>query len=182
MKYDIVYADPPWQQNKGGLRKCRPNQKRELDYTTLSLEEIKNIIKKYDANILFMWTIDKYLFNAEKIAKDLGYNLHARIIWDKTNGIAPAFTIRFCHEYLLWFYKKFIPIDKKQRGRWKSVITEKSTKHSVKPNIVYNMIESFYPDAKKIELFARERYDGWDCFGNELSNTIQRKINYKFMV
>jgi len=48
MKYDIVYADPPWQQNKGGLRKCRPNQKRELDYTTLSLEEIKNIIKNFE--------------------------------------------------------------------------------------------------------------------------------------
>ena len=37
--------------------------------------------------------------------KELGYELHARIIWDKMNGIAPAFTVRFSCKYLLWFYK-----------------------------------------------------------------------------
>lgn len=42
-KYDIIYTDPPWQQNKGGLRKSRPNQTRELDYQTCGLEEIKYI-------------------------------------------------------------------------------------------------------------------------------------------
>ena len=31
--YGIIYTDPPWQQRKGGLRKCRPVQDRELAYT-----------------------------------------------------------------------------------------------------------------------------------------------------
>ena len=43
-----------------------------------------------------MWTIDKYLHETEQMMKELGYELHARIIWDKENGIAPAFTVRFC--------------------------------------------------------------------------------------
>ena len=30
-KYSIIYADPPWQKKKGGLRKSRPNQSRDLD-------------------------------------------------------------------------------------------------------------------------------------------------------
>ena len=31
-KYEIVYVDPPWEKKKGGLRKSRPNQTRDLDY------------------------------------------------------------------------------------------------------------------------------------------------------
>jgi len=34
MKYQIVLSDPPWQQTKGNLRKCRPNQGKSLDYET----------------------------------------------------------------------------------------------------------------------------------------------------
>jgi len=45
MKYQIVLSDPPWQQTKGNLRKCRPNQGKSLDYETLSLSEIKQIHK-----------------------------------------------------------------------------------------------------------------------------------------
>ena len=41
--YDIVYADPPWQKKKGGLRKSRPNQTRDLDYQTIPLKEIKEL-------------------------------------------------------------------------------------------------------------------------------------------
>ena len=54
---------------------------------------------------VFMWTIDKYLPQTEEIMSLLGYKLHARLIWDKGNGPAPAYTVRFAHEYLLWFYK-----------------------------------------------------------------------------
>ena len=28
----------------------------------------------------------------------------------------------------------------------------------------------------RIELFARQRFDGWDAFGNELSDTIQKGL------
>ena len=169
-KYDLVYADPAWQLQKSNYRKSRPNQKKELDYKTIDLDQIKNILSNFDANILFMWTIDKYLFQAEEIGKQLGYNLHARIIWDKENGIAPAFTIRFSHEYLLWFFKtgKLTEIDKNMRGKFTTVIREKSTKHSKKPIKAYEMIEALYPNHSKIELFARNRRNGWDAWGNEI--------------
>ena len=110
-KYDIIMTDPPWPQKKGNIRKCRPNQGRELDYKTMSLEDIKEMHR--DAfkmcstkHNVFMWATDKFLFDAQKMMEELGYTLHARMIWDKTNGRAPAFTLRFGHEYLLWFYKK----------------------------------------------------------------------------
>lgn len=105
-KYDIIYTDPAWKQTKGGLRKTRPNQGKELDYQTLDIEDIKEIHKQVidlcsKKHNIFMWTIDKYLHETEQMMSELGYKLHARIIWDKENGIAPAFTVRYSHEYLL---------------------------------------------------------------------------------
>lgn len=126
-----------------------------------------------------MWTIDKYLFEAEQMGKELGYNLHTRIIWDKENGIAPAFTVRFSHEYLLWFYKtgKLREMDKNMRGKFTTVIREKSTKHSKKPIKAYEMIEALYPNHDKIELFARNRRDGWESKGNEVTPQLTLRRN-----
>lgn len=173
-KYGILYTDPPWPQTKGNVRKCRPNQKKELDYPTLSLEEIKIVHKEAfqlldtKANI-FMWTIDKFLPDTERMMKELGYSLHARFIWNKGNGIAPAFTVRFSHEYLLWFYKKgHILLPRKEcRGKYTTVITAPATVHSQKPHIVYEMLEDMFPDANKLELFARCNTEGWDFWGNQ---------------
>lgn len=175
-KYKIIYADPPWKQTKGGLRKSRPNQDKKLDYNTLSLEDIKNILSKIDSNVLFLWTIDKYLFEAQQIAEELGYKLHARIVWDKENGVAPAFTIRYSHEYLLWFYKSPMEkIAKEMRGKFTTILREKSTKHSKKPICAYELIERLYPNCKKIELFARNKRHGWDVWGNEVNSDINLK-------
>ncbi len=169
-KYQIIYADPPYPQRKGGLRKVRPNQDRKLDYPTLNLEEIKDILSKFQGDVLFLWTIDKFLFESQKIGEELGYKLHDRIIWDKENGTAPAFTIRFSKEYLLWMYKKpMLKVAQEVRGKFTDVIREKATKHSKKPIKAYELIEALYPTQSKIELFARNKRKRWDSWGNEFS-------------
>lgn len=129
--YDIFYSDPPWEQSKGNLRKCRPNQGKSLDYSTCSMDEIKNIhrqalVRSADKHNVFMWTIDKFLHETEQMMRELGYELHVRFVWDKENGIAPAFTVRFAHEYLLWFYKKgkILMPTKEYRGKYTTVLRE----------------------------------------------------------
>ena len=173
-KYQVIYADPPWVQKKGGLRNCRPHQGRSLDYNTLELADIKNIIESVpveDNYILFLWTIDKYLMDAERLFSQ--HRLHARIIWDKENGVAPCFTVRYSHEYLLWLYKgKFIPVAVEQRGKYTTVLREAATIHSRKPIIARRMIESLYPCGNRIELFARQKTEGWDVWGNEVESDI----------
>lgn len=174
-KYDIIYTDPAWKQTKGNKRKCRPKQGKELDYQTCTLDEIKTIHRVASGlcnqkHNIFMRTIDKYLHESEQMMRELGYKLHARIIWDKENGIAPAFTIRFSHEYLLWFYKKgniLMPCED-MRGRYRTVLREPSMKHSKKPICAYEMIENMFPDTDKLEMFARNTRKGWDCWGNEI--------------
>jgi len=174
-KYGIIYSDPPWPQHKGNLRGCRPNQGRELDYQTMSLQEIKELhAEKFklcaEKHNVFMWTIDKFLLDTESFMSELGYKLHARMIWDKGNGIAPAFTVRFSHEYLLWFYKpgQMLLPNKECRGKYTTVIHAPSGIHSHKPEIVYTMLDDMFPDTSKLELFARNRKEGWDSWGNQV--------------
>lgn len=175
-KYSLIYADPPWKQQKGGKKKVREKSSgKPLDYPTLSLQGIKEILNlatlhTTDNSILFLWTIDKYLFEAEQIAKELGYKLHARMVWNKVTGIPAAFTIRYGHEYLLYLYKgKLIPVAKEERGKIHSVFVEKVERHSKKPQIAYEIIERLYPSINKLELFARGKRDGWDVWGNEVN-------------
>lgn len=125
-------------------------------------------------SILFLWTIDKYLFEAQNIAESLGYKLHARMIWDKVTEIPAAFTVRYGHEYLLYMYKeKLLPVAKDERGKIHTVFREKVTKHSKKPEIAYEIIERLYPNTTKLELYARNIRDGWDSWGNEVNNIKQ---------
>ena len=153
-KYDLIIADPPWKQSKGGKKSVRKNSSGE----------------PLDNAVLFLWTIDKYLFEAEQIARDLGYKLHARMVWNKVTGIPAAFTIRFGHEYLLYMYKgKLLPVDKDERGKIHSVFTEQVKRHSQKPEVSFEIINRLYPDAKKIELYARTERNGFDCWGNEVA-------------
>jgi len=175
-KYNIIYTDPPWPQEKGNARKARPNQGKELDYPTMTLQEIKQVHKQFFAmtaekHNVFMWTIDKYLHDTEQMMAECGYKLHARFVWDKENGIAPAFTVRFSHEYLLWFYlpKKMLMPIKEYRGKYTTVIREPSTTHSTKPQAVYEMLEKLFPEGTRIELFARKRRVGWDCWWEEVN-------------
>lgn len=176
-RYQLILADPAWNQAKGGKKRVRPiSSGTELDYPVCSIEEIKEHLRQAtnlatENNILFLWTIDKYLFQAQQIAEELGYKLHARMIWNKVTGIPSAFTVRYGHEYLLYMYRgKFTPVAPEERGKIHTVFTEKVKKHSKKPEISYEIIERLYPDLNKLELYAREKREGFDRWGLEAPN------------
>lgn len=45
--------------------------------------------------------------------------------------------------------------------------------HSKKPDIVRNRIIELVGDLPRVELFAREKADGWDAWGNEVDCDIE---------
>ena len=51
-----------------------------------------------------------------------------------------------------------------------------SRNHSQKPNCVREMITKSSGDIPRIELFAREEIQGWDCWGNDT-----RKFNKPYI-
>jgi N6-adenosine-specific RNA methylase IME4 len=177
--YNVILADPPWRQSKGGKKSVRPKSSGEaFEYPVLSFGDIQRYLYKAsemadENHALFLWAIDKYLPESEAMMKLLGYKLHARLIWNKVTGIPAAFTVRFGHEYLLWYYKDKLPlIDSAERGKIHTVFTEQVKRHSQKPDISYQIIERLYPNAKRLELFARRERAGWDVWGNEVESNI----------
>jgi N6-adenosine-specific RNA methylase IME4 len=172
--YSVFIIDPPYPKKKGGLRKTRPNQDRKLDYETMSMDEIFALLETNIFSVampehaVFMWTIDQFLIDTEQRMEALGYKRHCRFIWDKTNGVAPAFTVRYSHEYLIWFYKpSMIKIEFDMRGKFTTVFTEKAREHSRKPEYAYDMIEKLYKKETKLDVFSREKREGWSQFGNQ---------------
>ena len=77
-------------------------------------------------------------------------------------------TFRQTHEICLiginsnGIYKKLK--NKSQR----SVSFASNLKHSAKPEALQDSLEIMFPDANKIEIFARRERDGWTCLGNEV--------------
>lgn len=183
-RYEVIVSDPPWKIKKGGSKAIRPNSSGgELDYQTIDLEEIEAIQTDFAYNmgatshVLFIWTIDRYLHQTETMLRRIGYKIHARMVWNKVTGIPAAFTIRFGHEYLLYcYFGKLLPVAAAERGKIHSVFTEQVKRHSQKPEISYQIIERLYPEAKKLEMYARYVRDGWDGWGNEY-DVSKSKVN-----
>ena len=158
----------------GHKLRVRPNSGgKPLDYPVCPLEEIEEHLRQAtklcsENSILFLWTIDKYLIEAQRMAEDLGYKLHARMIWNKVTGIPAAFTVRYGHEYLLFMYRgKLSPIAIDERGKIHTVFTEKVKRHSQKPEISFEIINRLYPNLKKLEMYARNKREGYDRWGLE---------------
>lgn len=172
--FDVLMIDPPWPKKKGGLRNTRPNQGRSLDYPTLSVPAIFELLDNdifslaKPTHSVFLWTIDEFLHSGEQAMEARGYRRHARFIWDKTNGVAPAFSVRYSHEYLIWFYKpKFQSVADNMRGKVKTIFTESAREHSRKPDTAYRIIESFWPNAERLDVFSRQARPGWVQWGDQ---------------
>ena len=56
----------------------------------------------------------------------------------------------------------------KKANNVKQLVEAVRTKHSKKPDEVRKRIEALYGNLPRIELFAREKVEGWDSWGLEV--------------
>ena len=169
-KYNTIVLDPPWDISMTGSVKKRPNRKKELDYPTMSLEEIKKMPMQDICNIgchVYTWTTNKMLPYTFDVLKSWGVNYHLTMVWNKPNGMMPCFGYKFATEFcLLGFYKK--PMQKFKGMAELNHINNPSIKpHSTKPQKFYDLVEKMSP-SNYLEMFARNQRVGWDVWGNEV--------------
>ena len=50
---------------------------------------------------------------------------------------------------------------------------ERRTKHSKKPLYIRDLIATWYPNADKLEMFARSTGEGWEVWGNEVQSNLE---------
>lgn len=177
-KYNIIYADPPWQY-KDKRNGYKMSGGAETHYKTMSIQELKkmggtiNSIAAKDS-ILFMWVTFPNLIEALELIKTWGFIYKTLgFSWIKTNkkNKKPFFGIGFytksnCEVCLLAIKGK--PSNLKKSNFVSSCIISDREEHSKKPDEVRIRINELVGDIPKIELFARQQVDGWDCWGDEV--------------
>jgi N6-adenosine-specific RNA methylase IME4 len=128
----------------------------------LCLLPIKNMAQ--DNAVLFMWVTSPLLRECFDVIEAWGFQYKASIVWNKeAHNVGHYVSVR--HEFLLICTHGSCTPDISQL--LPSVVSEKRTEHSVKPETFRKMIDTMYPDGKRIELFARIKADGWASWGNE---------------
>lgn len=179
-KYNIIYADPPWDYN-GKLQFDKSSKSIEkidlskkifissasFKYPTLKLNELKKLPLKdiaSDDSLLFMWSSNPHLAQAIELGQSWGFEYRTvAFVWDKMNHNPGQYTLSNC-ELCLVFKRGRIP---KPRGarNVQQLIRKKRNGHSEKPIEVLKGITKMFPTQDKIELFARRTAEGWDCWG-----------------
>ena len=172
-KYNIIYADPAWHfktySDKGNKRSAVRH------YNCLDINDIYNLpvdTISDDDCILFMWAIDSMLPEALETIKRWNFKFKTvAFTWAKSNKnnmrmfTGLGYWTRSNPEMCLLATKG------KPKRVCKSVaqlVIDQRREHSRKPDRIRDNIVKLCGDLPRIELFARQRVEGWDCWGNEV--------------
>jgi N6-adenosine-specific RNA methylase IME4 len=182
--YSTILIDPPWRfQNRTG--KMAPEHRRLRRYETMSFDEIAALpLSNYanDPSHLYLWCPNALLREALDIMHTWGFKYKTNIVWYKVrkdggpDGRGVGFYFRNVTEMLLFGVKGSMRTLAPGR-RQTNVIVERKQEHSRKPATAYGIIESCSP-GPYLELFARERREGWSQWGDEVDTYSNSRPNY----
>lgn len=164
-QYGVVYADPPWRfepySRNTGMDRAADNH-----YPTMTLDGIKALaVPAADDAVLFLWATAPMLMEALDVMAAWRFWYRSHFVWAK-DRIGTGYWARSQHELLLIGVKGSIPAPAPGK-QYASVIPAPVGEHSAKPFCFREMIEDMFPNLPRVELFAREKFDGWDCWGKE---------------
>lgn len=168
-KYGVVYADPPWRYNQKGVRGGA-----EHHYPTMSIKGLCDLpvadLAAQDC-ALFLWATFPQLPDALRLIEAWGFTYKTTaFVWLKKNKVSDTWF------YGLGFWTRgnaeicLLATKGKPKRRSASIhqfIISPIEAHSKKPDETRDKIVGLMGDVPRIELFARQAAEGWDCWGNE---------------
>lgn len=169
-KYQIIYADPPWvykdksKSHGGGA---------ESHYVCTPTDELSKLCVPADNNsVCLMWVTYPQLEEGLKLLKTWRFKFKTvAFTWVKTNKDGSIYMGMGRHTRanaeicLLGVRGKGLP--RINAGIYQTQLHAR-TRHSEKPKAFRSDIERLYGNATRIELFARQKTEGWDVWGNEV--------------
>ena len=180
MSYKIIYADPPYSFKTYSAKGRKKSA--ESHYDCMAIGDIKKLPVEGMADkdcVLFLWVTYPFLIQGLEIIKEWGFTYKTcAFSWIKKNKKSDSlfwglgYWTRANNEICLLATKgKPKRVSKKVH----QVVIESVREHSRKPDCVRNRIVELCGDLPRIELFARQKAEGWDTFGNETEHfkTIQ---------
>jgi N6-adenosine-specific RNA methylase IME4 len=166
-KYATLVIDPPWPMEKID-RDVRPNQSKDaFEYPTMSEKELLAFdVPSFSADDahLYLWVTHKYLPMGLRLAEHWGFKYQCLMTWVKNFGFTP-FSWMYSTEHVIFATKGSLPLlELGIRLDFNAKVRE----HSRKPDEFYEIVKRASP-GPRIDVFSREKRDGFDQFGNEVN-------------
>tara|TARA_R100001530_G_C4310145_1_gene152786 strand:+ start:70 stop:603 length:534 start_codon:yes stop_codon:yes gene_type:complete len=168
-KYSIIYADPPWK-----YKESWGNGSNEHTYPTMTNKDIKNMpvadIAEDKAH-LYLWVTNPFIKEGLEVCESWGFEYKTLLTWiktykDGTPEMGMGYYFRGCTEHIIFGVKGKMKCTNKTT---KNMFMEVNPRlHSQKPSSTRDLIVNSSGDLPRIELFARQRAEGWDSWGNEV--------------
>jgi N6-adenosine-specific RNA methylase IME4 len=165
VKYSVILADPPWQYKQ-------PVARIRKHYTLMDTADICALpVAEMAAKdcALFLWATFPQLPQALDVMKDWGFEYQGEAFtWIKLNRDGSPFmgcgsvTRKNSEVCLLGSRGKV----RAKAHNISSVLMTTRREHSRKPDEQYDRIMRLF-DGPYLELFARQRWPGWDVWGNQ---------------
>ena len=180
-KYNIIYADPPWRYDQKNLSGAAEKHYETLDINDICSLNIEELADK--DSVLFIWATFPQLKEAFKVIKAWGFKYKTvAFVWIKQNksGKGWFFGLGFWtrgNAEICLLATKGKP--KRLSKRIHQLIISPVMEHSRKPAEVREKIVELVGELPRLELFAREKTDGWDVWGNEVKNDVNITFNKK---
>ncbi len=183
-KYQIIYADPPWHYHN--YADDTASRWVGNKYSVMSVDDIARLPVRDIADdncVLFLWSTAPCLQEALTTITAWGFAYKTKAFcWVKQNKKSDSlfwgmgYWTRSNTEDCLLAVKghpRRLDADVHQ------VIMSPIGEHSRKPDVTRDKIVRLCGDLPRIELFARQRVDGWDAWGLEVPDELPiiEKIN-----
>ncbi len=189
VKFDVILADPPWHFRNysadapGMLHNRARGANRH--YPTMTTKDIALLdIPAKDNAALFLWACWPLLPDALEVMQGWGFDYKSLAwVWVKAKRSGFGFFTgmgyytRANSEPCLLGIRGTLPA--KAARDVLAVIYSPVREHSRKPDEQYGKIERLYPEARKLELFARRPREGWSVWGNEVISDVELEVAEK---
>lgn len=174
-KFNVIYADPPWEYNDKALNRGGALRY----YETMTLADIcqlpvQDIAAKDCA--LFLWVTWPYIFECEKVINAWGFKYKTdAFTWVKRNKKTDSLFWGMGHwtranSEICLLATKGKP--KRESAAVHQIIYAPVGEHSQKPAEARERIVKLCGNVPRIELFARQETPGWNVWGNEVNSSI----------
>lgn len=167
--FRVVVADPPWKPKdklpgKGrGAVKHYPVMRTDA-ICAFSLPPIA------DDALLFLWWVSWMPADALRVVEAWGFDVKSEIVWLKRTrtgkrSFGMGRYVRMEHEVCLIARRGRAKVrDRSVRSTFEAPMG----RHSEKPREFFDIVQRLSA-GPYVELFAREKREGWTCLGNEVS-------------